>query len=132
MTNGIQIIWRKWCRFLQNIPDATVFYCMAHDVWMWKDVICRNVSEGLRWTQMTLYQVLLRANFIIPSTVLFRRMAIVEFGSFDANLRSCEDWDLWLRLLPMEKIVGTSKCLVRYRVHGSSLSTDVEGMHAAT
>jgi glycosyltransferase involved in cell wall biosynthesis len=117
--------------FSGEYPDATVFYCMAR---------CMDV-EGCDLPQFvggppvdsnTLHQVLLRANFIIPSTVLFRRMAIVEFGCFDANLRSCEDWDLWLRLLPMEKIVGTSKCLVRYRVHGSSLSTDVEGMHAAT
>jgi hypothetical protein len=78
-----------------------------------------------------LYQKLLRANFIIPSTVTFRRKPIVEAGCFDSNLRSCEDWDLWLRLLPTEKIVGAYRSLVRYRVHGSSLSTNVDGMHSA-
>lgn len=111
-------------------PGASVFYCMAQCM----DEGGRNLPQyigGPPVDPMDLYQVLLRANFIIPSTVLFRRISILESGCFDANLRSCEDWDLWLRLLPVKKIVGTSKCLVRYRVHESSLSTDVEGMHAA-
>ena len=112
-------------------PDASVFYCMAKCM----DEDGRNLPQyvgGPPVDPTDLHQVLLRANFIIPSTVLFRRKSIVESGCFDTDLRSCEDWDLWLRLLPMEKIIGTSRCLVRYRVHGSSLSTNVEGMHAAT
>lgn len=111
-------------------PDGAVFYCMAQ---------CMDVEEcdlpqyvgGPAVDPDILYQVLLRANFIIPSTVLFRKKTIVKSGCFDANLRSCEDWDMWLRLLPVERIIGTSRCLVRYRVHGSSLSSNLEGMHAA-
>lgn len=111
-------------------PDALVFYCMAQCM----DADGFNLPQfvgGPPVDPKVLYQVLLRANFIIPSTVTFRRNPIVEAGYFDTNLRSCEDWDLWLRLLPMGKIVGTFRNLVRYRVHGSSLSANVDGMHAA-
>jgi glycosyltransferase involved in cell wall biosynthesis len=112
-------------------PDASVFYSMAQCM----DVTGKDLPQlvgGPPVESHELYQCLLRQNFIIPSTVLFRRKPIVEVGLFDANLRSCEDWDLWLRLLPSRKLIGTPKSLVRYRVHGSSLSTNVQGMQDAT
>ena len=71
----------------------------------------------------------MRANFIIPSTVIIKRSSILAAGLFDQNLRSCEDWDLWLRLLPEHEFVGSNKCLVRYRLHGKSLSTNLGKMH---
>jgi glycosyltransferase involved in cell wall biosynthesis len=112
-------------------PDGLVYYCMARCM----DVAGHNLPQSVGGPPVEpklLYQVLLRANFIIPSTVMFRKQPIVQFGCFDASLRSCEDWDMWLRLLPTGNIVGVSQSLVRYRVHGNSLSTDVAGMHAAT
>ncbi len=111
-------------------PGALVFYAMARCMDADGGDLPQHVG-GPPVEPNALYCKLLRANFIIPSTVIFRKEPIVEAGSFDASLRSCEDWDLWLRLLPEKKIVGTSKVLVRYRVHGSSLSTNVQGMHDA-
>lgn len=116
---------------VEKHPEGWVYYCMAQCMDVDGHVLPQYVG-GPPVEPNLLYQVLLRANFIIPSTVIFRRKTIVEFGCFDVGLRSCEDWDLWLRLLPIGKIVGTSQSLVRYRVHGNSLSTDVAGMHAAT
>jgi glycosyltransferase involved in cell wall biosynthesis len=112
-------------------PDVPVFYCMAHCMDM-NGIDLPQFVGGPPVSPDWIYQVLLRQNFIIPSTVLFRRKPILEAGMFDASLRSCEDWDLWLRLLPSRKLVGSSRSLVRYRVHGSSLSTNVKGMHDAT
>ena len=83
---------------------------------------------GPPYRRVKLYQRLLRANFIIPSTVVLRRDAVAAVGLFDRTLRSCEDWDLWLRLLPDQAIVGHDACLVDYRVHGASLSGDPEAM----
>jgi len=111
-------------------PDALVFYCMAQCM----DADGHDLPQfvgGPPVDSKILYQALLRANFIIPSTVMFRRKPIIEAGCFDADLRSCEDWDLWLRILPTGKIVGAFDRLVRYRVHGGSLSTNIEGMHNA-
>jgi len=115
----------------KRFPQASVLYCMAqcmdadgHDL--------PQVVGGPAVAPNLLYEKLLRANFIIPSTVTFRRKPVVDAGYFDATLRSCEDLDLWLRLLPKATIVGASQSLVRYRIHGSSLSTNVDGMHEAT
>jgi len=115
----------------EKYPDAVAFYCMAHCMDVNKHDLPQIVG-GPPVEPRQLYQVLLRTNFIIPSTVTFRTKPIIEAGCFDANLRSCEDWDLWLRLLSSSKIMGVFNTLVRYRVHGSSLSTDVDGMHTAT
>jgi hypothetical protein len=78
-----------------------------------------------------LYSTLLRSNFIIPSTVTVRLSALNDVGLFDQNLRSWEDWDLWLRLLPDHIFIGINDVLVEYRIHGSSLSTDPTGMQNA-
>lgn len=112
-------------------PNAPVFYCMAQCMDVNGNDLPQSVG-GPPVPYQNLHQYLLRHNFIIPSTVLFRREPIVKAGMFDAALRSCEDWDLWLRLLPNRKLIGSPKSLVRYRVHGSSLSTNVQGMQDAT
>ncbi|MCO5199179.1 MAG: glycosyltransferase [Anaerolineae bacterium] len=72
-----------------------------------------------------LYAVLLRANFLLPSTMLCRRAALLEVGLFDVSLRRLQDWDLWLRMLRADMMfVGVQRCLVRYRAHPHSLSAD--------
>jgi glycosyltransferase involved in cell wall biosynthesis len=40
-----------------------------------------------------MYRALLRANFIVPSTVMMRRAAVVSAGLFDERFRRLEDWD---------------------------------------
>lgn len=75
-----------------------------------------------------LYAALLRANFLIPSTILLRKMAVVGTGYFDGAFRRLQDWELWLRMLRLGyRFVGTDEILVRYRVHRESLSVDPVG-----
>jgi glycosyltransferase involved in cell wall biosynthesis len=78
-----------------------------------------------------IYQTLVRANFLIPSTIVMRAEVVRAAGLFDQTLRSCEDWDLWLRIAPTQRFVGTAEPLVRYRVHNASLSANLTGMHQA-
>lgn len=112
-------------------PEASVYYCRAQAI----DVEGRPLPQifgGPPLLPEVLYNTLLRANFIIPSTILMRRSIVIQAGLFDQGLRSCEDWDLWLRLLPTHKIIGINDILVCYRIHGSSLSTNPAGMQRAT
>lgn len=118
-------------RLINAHPDATAFYCMAQCMDVHGHDLPQHVG-GPPADPAQLYWKLLRADFIIPSTVIFRGKPIMDAGAFDSSLRQCEDWDLWFRLLPTQKVVGSSSCLVRYRVHGGSLSTDVEGMITVT
>lgn len=114
-------------------PRATVFYCGAQTM----DEDGRELPQQLGGPAIppeTIYQKILRANFLIPSTILMRRSVLMAAGMFEQSIRSihgCEDWDLWLRLLPKHLFVGAQKCLVRYRLHGESLSTNSARMKQA-
>ncbi|MFN2126430.1 MAG: glycosyltransferase family 2 protein [Anaerolineales bacterium] len=108
--------------------DAAVYYACAQCM----DSDGRDLPRTLGGPAVPpdkFYHRLLRANFLIPSTIVIRRAVAVNAGLFDQTLRSCEDWDLWLRILPEKKFVGTSRCLTRYRLHGNSLSDNLDGMH---
>lgn len=125
-------------RYLENMlllvdrfPNAAVYYCSAQGIDAEGNDLPQVFGRPSRQLK-SLYQMVLRANFLIPSTILMCRPIILNAGLFDQSLRSCEDWDLWLRILPNHEIVGTNECLVRYRIHGSSLSTDPVGMQNAT
>ena len=81
-----------------------------------------------------IYEALLEANFIIPSTAMLRRKVASEVGLFDEcpAIKGCEDWDIWLRLAKQGyKFVGASECTIHYRLHGSSLSANPTKMQNA-
>jgi glycosyltransferase involved in cell wall biosynthesis len=116
----------------QRFPDAAVYYSSAKGM----DNHGKDISLvfGRKASSQDTYQRLLRANFIIPSTVIMRRPVIVNMGLFEENNREihgCEDWDLWLRLSPFYQIVGTSECLVRYRLHENTFSANSNHMQKA-
>lgn len=110
--------------------DAAVYYCRAQGMDADGSEL-PQVFGGPVGRPGTTYLPLLRSNFLIPSTIVMRRSIVRAAGLFDPKLRSCEDWDLWLRLLPRHLFVGTWKCLARYRLHGSSLSADSSVMQKA-
>lgn len=111
-------------------PDGTVYYCAAQCMDRHGQDLPRVLGAPLGPPETT-YGTLVRANFLIPSTILMRRQEVVDAGLFDPQLRSCEDWDLWLRLGPNARFIGTPAQLVRYRLHDVSLSTNLTGMHQA-
>jgi glycosyltransferase involved in cell wall biosynthesis len=122
----------KMMAVAQRHPDAAVYFSGAQGM----------NSEGRDLPQIygrvtsldKMYQRLLRANFIIHSTVVFRRHVVVDAGLFEEKnraLHGCEDWDLWLRLSPSHRFVGTSEALVRYRLHSQTFSANPEHMQKA-
>jgi glycosyltransferase involved in cell wall biosynthesis len=61
--------------------------------------------------------------FILHPAV--RRTRLLEVGGFDESFRIVYDWDCWLRLLLLGSRAGiVAEPLYRYRVHGSSLSSN--------
>jgi glycosyltransferase involved in cell wall biosynthesis len=66
-----------------------------------------------------------RSMFILTSTVVARRAALVEAGLFPEALRVAEDYDLFLRLLARREPVVVEEALVRYRRREASISEDV-------
>jgi glycosyltransferase involved in cell wall biosynthesis len=69
---------------------------------------------------------LLIRNYIVGCTALFRRSCFGEVGLYNTALRSCEDWDMWIRLARKYAVGYIAEPLAKYRVHTQSLTGHFE------
>ena len=75
------------------------------------------------------FHSLLRSSFGPPVTFIVRREVLDRVGLFDVSLRSCEDWDLWLRVAGAGgKFWLAPDMRSAYRVVPGSMSKNVETM----
>ncbi|PSB64028.1 glycosyl transferase family A [Chroococcidiopsis cubana CCALA 043] len=78
------------------------------------------------------YQKLLVSDFIHSgSNTLICKQAIASVGEFDRTLKSCEDWDYWLRLATRWHFVVVPKYQILYRRTPKAMSSKVEVMEEA-
>lgn len=109
--------------FLREHPEYDLVYCNArffgesiYDGKEYMDV-CRSDGEA------TSAAIISRRCHVFVS-VTARTEVLKRFG-FDESLRSCEDFDCWLRLSAAGHKIGYHrKVLVRYRKHSASLSAN--------
>lgn len=78
-----------------------------------------------------LHRLLLK-NIGPPNTFVVRREVLSQVGLFDVSLRSCEDWDLWLRIAGRGGKFGLARDMRSvYRMVPGSMSKNVEVMWRA-
>jgi GT2 family glycosyltransferase len=71
------------------------------------------------------FEALIQQKCIVMTSVTARMNVVREAGMFDESIRSCEDFDLWLRIAKSgRRIVYHRRPLVFYRRHERSLSSD--------
>jgi hypothetical protein len=58
------------------------------------------------------------------ATVMYRRAALVDAGGFNEQLRACEDWDAYLRLVRRGPIASHPEIVAEYRQHPHSMSSN--------
>jgi len=69
------------------------------------------------------YEGMLRGNYIgMHATVMFRRAIFDEVGAFDTSLRSCEDYDLYMRITRRYPVARHDRLVAEYRRHDASMS----------
>jgi glycosyltransferase involved in cell wall biosynthesis/SAM-dependent methyltransferase len=79
------------------------------------------------------YQTMLRGNPIgMHATVLYRTQALRAAGGYDAELRRCEDYDVYLKLTRLHPITSYPAVVAEYRWHGGNMSGDAGRMLHAT
>ncbi|MGV2826610.1 glycosyltransferase [Myxosarcina sp. GI1(2024)] len=79
-----------------------------------------------------IYSDLLLGNFIgNGSNILARREAIESVGEFEPTLKSCEDWDYYLRLAAKWDFVLVPKPQIIYRKSVGSMTSHASTMEAA-
>lgn len=111
---------------LQQNPQAGVAYswtiCMGNN----GNSFHPGVTESF---QGNVYPNLLVGNMIASgSNVLIRKEAIESVGYFDESLKSCEDWDYWLRLAPKWDFVVVPKPQIIYRLSSGAMSSKLDVM----
>jgi glycosyltransferase involved in cell wall biosynthesis len=69
------------------------------------------------------YASFLRDNCVaMHATVMYRRDCLEEAGGFDARLRRCEDYELYLRLARRYPVTAGVEPIAEYRRHGGNTS----------
>ena len=87
--------YEKLTAVLATRPEAAAAYCG----YQWVDVNSVFLGERLPVPEVDdWFHRLLEENPWPPNALLFRAAALEAAGNFDVKLRSCEDWDVWLRL----------------------------------
>jgi hypothetical protein len=76
------------------------------------------------------FTALADGNFLVPESILVRSSCYREVGGFDTALRSCEDWDMWLRISRRFEVRGSDAVLVRHKVLPGSMSANPSRMYA--
>lgn len=74
---------------------------------------------------------LLFRNRLTGAALMIRRELLLKHGGYDATLRSCEDFDLWLRLLDAKvKVIKLQLPLYAYYVNPTGLSKNYRNISA--
>ena len=110
-------------RFLREHPEFDLVYCNAKffgdSIYDGKDYmdVCPSAGDA------TSSAIISRRCHVFVSVTA--RTGILKRFGFDESLRSCEDFDCWLRFTAAGHRIGYHrKVLVRYRKHAASLSAD--------
>jgi glycosyltransferase involved in cell wall biosynthesis/SAM-dependent methyltransferase len=71
------------------------------------------------------YVDFLKLNMVgMHGAVMYDRQALCAAGGFDASLRRCEDYDVYLRLSRTGAVASHEAVVADYRWHGDNLSTN--------
>lgn len=109
---------------LSGDPDVALVYPNATIVQDGSDATLEFMKISPSEGEVT-FESLVRQRCVVMTCVTARMSAIREAGMFDESLRSCEDFDLWLRIVRNGgRIVYHRRPLVLYRRHEGSLSSD--------
>lgn len=100
--------------FRQN-PDCGLVYGAYHDI----DERGERVrTRRLREIEGDPFLALMPGNLIeMHATVMYRRECLVEIGGFDTRLKSCEDFDVFLRMALKYRFACHGSHVAEYRRH---------------
>ena len=100
-----------------------------------------SLSEGTDpWmkeysTHETFINALMQNNLFAVNCALFRKEIISNCGLFNTKLKSVEDWEFWVRCSLQHKLFlfdGENDSIALVRIHGSSMSQNLQRMHSVT
>lgn len=108
---------------LQQHPQAALAYS-----WVYFESDSQpSYAETSSYFTGNVYPELLIKNFLhTGSNPLIRKEAIEQICFFDPELKTCEDWDFFLRIAAKKEFVLVDRVQVIYRQSNTSLTTNIE------
>jgi len=100
-------------------PETVLIYS---GIRIFDDKGIRGESRGI--DPVLAGKMLRYCNPIVPSTVIMKREAVLQAGGFREDVRACEDWEMWMRLLRLGNFEAVADPLTQYYLHSSSLSSN--------
>jgi glycosyltransferase involved in cell wall biosynthesis len=109
---------------IERRPDLDIVYANA-------TIFGDSLDAGKKFMELNpsdgpvTFESLITQKCNVMVSVLARRETLIAAGLFDEQLRSVEDFDLWLRVIKNGGKIGYHRdVLIRYRKHAASLSAD--------
>jgi hypothetical protein len=91
-----------------------------------------TIHRIVRQSEYLDFKSILTGNLFPPVAVAFQRQVLDRTGLFDTDLKSAEDWDLWIRMFKAGiKLSVNEDALVYYRVSENSMSRQAFTMYDA-
>jgi len=120
---------KKQVEFLDMNPD----YALIGGGIMYID----KDSKPIRKTLYPIYDsvirnIILQFNPFPHSTVMFRKEVALKVGGYGEEYKTCEDYDLWMKIGIKNKFTNIPKVLAGYRVHGGNITRNKRLSVAAT
>lgn len=91
---------------------------------VYTDAIIRNIHTGsqIHEYRRAFDRIALERECIISNTPLISKPALATCGGYDETMRTCEDWDLWLRITEKFVAIHIPEPLHVYSVTGKNSS----------
>lgn len=120
---------KSYARVIPSNPEVKLFRCgYAY----WDKPSGRRFHSHLPSSSGNIYPGVLTHNIGPCHSIVIRRSFAELLGGFDPTLKSCEDWDFWIRAGKMgSKIVSVPEDLVAYRYVPTSMSRNPRVMYEA-
>lgn len=104
---------------LENNPQVALVHTnMGLIDWQGKSLgrVIKSPAEG------DALKKILQQNTVVTSSVMIRKFCLEKVGVFDINLRSSEDWDLWVRIAASYPLAVIKEPLGYYRLHNNNMT----------
>ncbi len=108
--------------------DAGIVCCAVQTIGPFAHRI--NIDQSIIPTNPDYMWLINHGNYLITaSAILARRQAIFDAGLFDPRYSTCDDFDLWLKIVRKQLIVFLPEQLASYRLHSMNANYGVDRLN---
>jgi hypothetical protein len=115
-------LYKQYKHFIEH-SDVGLVYCGFRYI----DFDSKKIIKTIRpHYNGNVLNKIIRNNIMGSPTPLIRRECFNNVGLFDEELRSCQDWDMWIRLAQKVTFGYVDEVLADVTLHGQQISVNLE------